>query len=109
MSKAAAVYYAIMAQLAQEEKAARTLNQTLGAIAALAPFQPVVAAYDERTVRPFLARVALRLRADTPPLLFKWTAIDAATAVTDPLWMLVDAIATESTYLTNEPSPKSES
>lgn len=53
-------------------------------------------------VRQFLANVAIRLRADLPPLDFKWSALDD-TVRADALGLLIERIS-ENTVVTPPPA-----
>ena len=85
MSKAAAIHTAITLEMAADGKDALDRRGRLADPAA-AP------RYTADTFRGFLAKVALRLRADTPPLAFEWSKIPDA-YLNQPLWLVEDAIA----------------
>jgi hypothetical protein len=87
MSKAAAIHAAISLQLCSENKTV-DLRQALGATP-----PGGAAAYTPDTIRAFLANVAFRLRADSPPLAFKWNEVNHERCLTDPLWVVELAIA----------------
>ena len=65
-------------------------------------------AYTKQTARSFLANVALRLRADTPPYLFKWSEIDLDDFLGSELWVLVEAIAGVTSALPPESAVKAD-
>ena len=67
----------------------------------------IAACYTEDNIRAFLANVAFRLRGDTPPLAFKWTALDPKKCLADQRYVLEQAIAEVTTdILQAEPSEK---
>jgi hypothetical protein len=95
MSKAAAIHAAVSLQLSSENKTVN-LREALGAVIPAGPNNNPPerpAAYTADTIRGFLANVAFRLRADSPPLAFKWDAIDPQKCLTDQLWVVELAIA----------------
>jgi hypothetical protein len=94
LSKRAAIYYAICAQLGSEQKAAPDLQRSVREALALPVdgHNPTVAQANRTAARVFLSNVAVRLRADSPALDFKWTALDDS-PLTDTLGLLVERIA----------------
>lgn len=94
MSKRAAICYAICAQLASEQKPTPDLQRSLREALALPAdgHNPPVAQANRTAARVFLSNVAVRLRADSPALDFKWTALDDS-PLTDTLGLLVERIA----------------
>jgi hypothetical protein len=99
VSKRAAIYYAICAQLASEQKPTPDLQRPVREALALPAdaHNPPVAQTNRTAARVFLSNIAVRLRADSPALDFKWTALDDS-PLTDTLALLVERIA-ESTEL----------
>jgi hypothetical protein len=83
-SKAAAIHIAVSMQLASDGK-------DVSMIAKLGVTPPntagnaaeIAACSTEDNIRAFLANVAFRLRGDTPPLAFKWTALDPKKCLAD--------------------------
>jgi hypothetical protein len=63
--------------------------------------------YTAATIRGFLANVASRLRADTPPLAFNWSAIDSGKCLTDELWVVETVIADATVAIPAPASPAS--
>lgn len=94
MSKRAAIHYAICAQLASEQKPTPDLQRSVREALALPldGHNPPVAQANRTAARVFLSNVAVRLRADSPALDFKWTAIDDS-PLSDTLGLLVERIA----------------
>jgi hypothetical protein len=86
MSKMAAVHTAISLQLATDGKNDVGMKETLAAVTP-AP------AYDANSLPLFLAKVAFRLRIDTPSLVFNWQAVNATQALTWQRWTLEETIA----------------
>lgn len=99
MSKAAAIHIAISVQIASEDKDMPHLNGHLGTV------NNVAGPYDNNTIRGFLANVASRLRADTPPLLFNWSGLNEARCLNDKLWVVEQDIAAATTAVP-PPEPK---
>jgi hypothetical protein len=99
MSKAAAIDIAVRLQLAADKNQARDLTGRLGSTPAAGGAAAIDALYDQNSVRGFLANVAFRLRADTPPLIFNWAALDPASCLSDNLWVLERAIADNTTEM----------
>jgi hypothetical protein len=104
MSKAAAIHTAICIQLASEGKSIPGWTEILGPT--VNPAQ--AGRYEKSTIRGFLANVASRLRADTPPLAFNWSAIDSDKCLTDPLWVVEQVIAGVTTAIPAPASPTSD-
>jgi hypothetical protein len=88
MSKAAAIYNAVRIQLASEQKPDPGLMGCLGVAQGATP-----ASYSPNTIGGFLANVASRLRADTPPLVFNWNSIDRTKCLNDQLWVVEQDMA----------------
>ena len=102
MSKAAAIDIAIRLQLAAEGKTAPDLTGRLGGTPAVAGgAAAILGLYDEQSIRGFLANVAFRLRADTPPLVFDWAALNPKSCLDDNLWLVEQLIAAQTSELTN--------
>jgi hypothetical protein len=89
MSKAAAIHTAICLQMAEDGKQALDPRGHLGDAPPGANQDP---RYTAATIRAFLAKVAIRLRADTPSLIFDWSKVPHAECLTDELWMVEDTI-----------------
>ncbi len=49
--------------------------------------------YDDRSIREFLAGVALLLKADTPSLTFAWATLDTSACLSDTVTTLCGYIA----------------
>ena len=105
MSKAAAIDIAIRLQLAADGKVEPGLRQCLGARTAAGTTAAGADVYNASSIRGFLANVAFRLRADSPPLIFDWAALDPAQCLSDDLWVLEQAIADKTTEMP-EAEPK---
>lgn len=108
MSKAAAIHLAIRVQMAADGKSQLDLKDPIGGTPAVPGGAAAVAGpYSENNIRGFLANVASRLRSDTPPYDFNWSALNAQNFLHEGLWVLEGAIA----GLTKEippPEPKGE-
>jgi hypothetical protein len=101
MSKAAAIHAAIRLQLAADGKSVADLRYRLGTTPAneAGNTADIAAVYSLQQIRGFLANVAFRLRADTPALVFNWSTVDANQCLQDPLWVIEQNIAEQTTEL----------
>jgi hypothetical protein len=91
MSRKAAIFYAMSAQLAALGKDPPNLANTLRQALGVGADTDVTLQQNRNTARTFVATVAVRLRSDEPALNFKWSAI-ADNALDDILWLVVDRI-----------------
>ena len=83
MSKNAAIHFALCAQLASDNRDVPQLRTILG---------PNGLGLGDLDIRKLLAGVALRLRADTPSFVFKWSEMKDNLG-TDTLLMIEERIA----------------
>jgi hypothetical protein len=91
MSKKAAIFYAVSAQLAAQSRPLPNLAGTLREALGIHADTEATVQQHRNSARTFLATVAVRLRGDEPPMNFRWSAIGDG-ALDEILWLLVDRI-----------------